>query len=105
VTKKIYNYQLSREAELDIEDGYFWYENQTSGLGEELLESLNTARKAILDNPTTYRIIYKKKVRKFVLGRFPYLILYIVEAEDINVISVFNTNLHPRKWKERTRNT
>lgn len=96
-----FNYQLSEEAEHDIEEGYVWYEDQRTGLGEEFLESLDQAKSAIVQNPTTYRIRYKKKIRGFVVDRFPYLILYVVNGKDIDVISVFNTHQHPRKWKKR----
>ncbi|SMD46198.1 ParE toxin of type II toxin-antitoxin system, parDE [Aquiflexum balticum DSM 16537] len=96
-----YNYQLSEEAESDVYDSFLWYEKQKEGLGEEFLEALDAAGKAITINPTTYRIRFKNKVRAFVVDRFPYLILYIVNGNDIDVISVFNTNQHPRRWKER----
>lgn len=95
------NYQLSDEAELDVEDGYSWYESKKVGLGEEFLGSLDQAKEAIERNPTTYRVRYKKKVRSFVVHRFPYLVLYVVKGQNIDVISVFNTNQHPRKWKKR----
>ena len=38
-----YNYQLSEEAESDIEQGYLWYESKQEGLGEAFLESLDKA--------------------------------------------------------------
>lgn len=98
-----YNYQLSEEAESDVYKCYVWYEKQKTGLGEEFLRVLDAAEKAILSNPKTYRIRYKKKVRAFVVDRFPYLILYIVNGDDIDVISVFNTNQHPKRWKKRVK--
>ncbi len=96
-----YNYNLSQEAEDDMLEAYVWYEQQKSGLGEEFLESLDKARQAILHNPETYRIRYKKKVRAFLVDRFPYLILYVLEKKDANVISVFNTSRDPKTWKKR----
>lgn len=96
-----FNYQLSDEAELDVEEGYLWYEEKQEGLGEQFLESLDAAKAAILSNPKTYRIRYKRRVRGFVVQNFPYLILYIVSGKKIDVISVFNTNQHPLKWKKR----
>ncbi|HSI74415.1 MAG TPA: hypothetical protein VK957_00910 [Lunatimonas sp.] len=98
-----YNYQLSDEAELDVFESFLRYEEQREGLGEEFLDSLDVAEKAISDNPTTYRIRYKKKVRAFVVDRFPYLVLYAVNRNNIDVIAVFNTNLHPRRWKRRVK--
>lgn len=98
-----YNYRLSEEAESDVYDSYVWYEKQKEGLGEEFLDTLDTAERAISDNPLTYRIRYKKIVRAFVVDRFPYLVLYVVNGNDIDVISVFNTNQHPRRWKKRVK--
>lgn len=96
-----YNYQLSEEAESDIFDSYRWYEKQRVGLGEEFMESLDAAEQAISDNPSAFGIRYKKKVRAYVVDRFPYLVLYAVNWNDIDVIAVFNTNRHSKRWKKR----
>ena len=96
-----YNYRLSEEAESDVYESYVWYEKQKEGLGEEFLDALDAAEKAIAGNPKTYRARYKKKVRAFVVDRFPYLVLYVINGNDIAVISVFNTNQHPGRWKVR----
>lgn len=98
-----YSYHLSREAEEDILEGYIWYERKKSGLGEEFLESLDNARYSILQNPAAYRARYKKKVRAFLLQRFPYLILYVLEKDAVKIISVFNTSRDPKVWKKRSR--
>lgn len=96
-----YNYRLSEEAEADVRDSYLWYEQQKVDLGEEFLMALDAAEKTIVRNPRASRIRFKKKVRAHVVDRFPYLILYIIEQDDISVISVFNTHQHPGKWKQR----
>lgn len=96
-----YKYNLSQEAEDDMLEAYVWYEQQRSGLGEDFLESLDKARQAILQNPATYSIRYKKKVRAFLVDRFPYLILYVLEKKDVNIISLFNTSRDPKTWKKR----
>lgn len=98
-----YNYRLSEEAESDVYDSYLWYEKQKEGLGEEFLGALDAAGQALMSDPATYRIRYKKKVRAFVVDRFPYLVLYVVNGNDIDVISVFNTNQHPIRWKKRVK--
>jgi toxin ParE1/3/4 len=96
-----YKYNLSGEAEDDILEAYVWYEQQREGLGEEFLEALDRARLAVLQNPVTYRIRYKKKVRSFLVDRFPYLLLYVLENKDVNVIAVFHTSRDPEIWKKR----
>ena len=97
----IYNYRLSEEAERDVYESYLWYERQKKGLGEQLLETLDAAERAIINHPKTYRIRYKGKVRGFLVDIFPYMILYIVNGNNIDVISVFNTHKNPKDWKKR----
>ena len=78
----------------------FWI--HTFGMSsKDLVWGNEAAQRAIMANPTTYQIRYKNKVRAFVVNRFPYLILYIVAADNIDVISVFNTHQHPKWWKKR----
>ncbi len=95
-----YNFQFSEEAEMDIFEGYFWYESQKTGLGEKFLDSLDHAERAIKRNPNSYRVRYKD-VRGFLVERFPYIIIYVVKGDHIDVISVFNTNKDPGSWKNR----
>ena len=54
-----YNYQLSEEAETDIYESYVWYESQQLMLGEKFLNSIDSAKRAIISNPLTYGIRYK----------------------------------------------
>lgn len=96
-----YNYRLSEEAESDIYNSYLWYGNQKEGLREEFLDALDAAGQAIGGNPLTYRSCYKNIVRTFVVDRFPYLVLYVVEGNDIDVISMFNTNQDPPDRESR----
>ena len=96
-----YSYNLSQEAEDEMLEAYLWYEQQRTGLGEEFFKSLDDAFQSIVQNPATYRLRYKKKVRAFLVNRFPFLIMYILEREDINVISIFNTSRDPEIWKKR----
>lgn len=96
-----YNYNLSQEAADDMLEAYLWYEKQRLGLGEEFLESLDKAHQLIIQNLSTYRTRYKQKVRAFLVDRFPYFILYVLEKEEVNVISVFNTSRDSQIWKKR----
>lgn len=64
------------------------------------MESLDVAEQAISDNSTAFGIRYKKKVRGFVVDRFPYLVLYAVNGNDIDVIAIIHTNQLPKRWKK-----
>lgn len=96
-----YKFKISQKAEEDINDAYWWYESKKKGLGEYFLEALDLAEKAITNNPNSFQIRYKQKVRAYVVDQFPFLVLYIINGHDLDVISVFNTNQEPKKWKKR----
>ena len=42
------------------------------------------------------------QVRKAVLRRFPYSLLFIVESDDIVVLGYFHHRRDPRTWADRT---
>ena len=45
-------------AKGDIELAFAWYERQRRGLGFEFLDCVEIAVKLVLENPTTYKILY-----------------------------------------------
>ena len=96
-----YKFRLTQEAEQDVLEGYLWYEKKRKGLGAEFLTALDMAEKAIVSNPRTFPFRYKKKLRGFVVSRFPYLILYLLDNRNIIVFSVFNTRRNPERLKGR----
>ena len=57
--------------------------------------------RAIKCDPKTFPFGYKKELRGFVTRRFPYLILYILDNDNIIVFSVFNTRQNPERLKGR----
>lgn len=96
-----YKYRISGPALQDIEEAYVWYEKEQPGLGESFLAAIDQAEKMITANPHTYRFWYEKKVRGYVLRRFPFLILYVIKSGCIDVLAVYHTRQHPDKWKKR----
>ncbi len=41
----------------------------------------------------------KDRVRNSTKNRFPFPVLDVVNGNDIDVISLFNTTRHPKRWK------
>ncbi|MEX0608702.1 MAG: type II toxin-antitoxin system RelE/ParE family toxin [Balneolaceae bacterium] len=96
-----FTYRISTEAQNDITEAYNWYEKEQSNLGDEFLKSLDTAKDAIIDNPRVFSFRYQSKVRGYLLERFPFIVLYIINDQFIDVISVFHTSQNPQKYEER----
>jgi plasmid stabilization system protein ParE len=87
----------------DIQEAYSWYETERVGLGEELLSELRQVLDRMAEHPTMYEEI-KSGIRRAVLNRFPYLVIYRVMADTIEIISVIHGSRHDRHWKKRLSN-
>jgi plasmid stabilization system protein ParE len=94
----IYQLIIREKAEKHLNDIYNWYEQQKNGLGYEFSLSVEASLFAIKRNPLHFQLRFKK-VRCAVVARFPYGIYYIVEGEQITVLSVFHFKRNPKHIK------
>ncbi len=94
--------QLLPEAERELEDAFWWYERQRSGLGLEFLLAFDAAVEGLRRLPEGHELV-ALKTRKALLRRFPYLVLYAVEAERVLITAVFHGRRDPRRWTDRVR--
>ena len=79
----------------DIQEAYSWYETERAGLGEELLSELRQLLDRMAEHPTLYEEI-KPGIRRAVLNRFPYLVIYRLMTDRIEIISVIHGSRHDR---------
>lgn len=89
------------EAEQDIREAYSWYETQISGLGANLLLRIDAALSSVQRNPRQYPLIHQE-VRRCLVRRFPYGILFLEEDKRVIVLAVFHAKRAPRSWQERS---
>jgi len=83
-------------ARLDVLDAERWYEGRVRGLGAEFGRAVDAAVAALTRFPEGYPRVYRE-VRKAVLRRFPYSLLYTVEEERIIVHACFHHRRDPRE--------
>lgn len=89
------------EAEQDIREAYSWYETQMSGLGANFLLRIDAALSSVQRNPRQYPLIHQE-VRRCLVRRFPYGILFLEEDKRVIVLAVFHAKRDPRSWQERS---
>ena len=80
----------------DLDIAIAWYEKQRRGLGFEFLDCVEAAIKSILESPKLYRIYYSN-FRGCIVRRFPFIIFYTIEGDEIVIHSVFDSRQDPRK--------
>jgi plasmid stabilization system protein ParE len=88
------------EAAADIEDAYNWYERARIGLGEEFLAAVREGLDWAVEHPERFPLV-QRSVRRALLRRFPYSLLYRVEPEAILLVAVFHAKRDPRAWRAR----
>lgn len=77
------------EAENDIKDAFEWYEQRQQGLGYNFILQIDEGIALIQQNPYLHPDEYRG-VRKYIIKRFPYKMLYLIDAELIILLAVLH---------------
>lgn len=96
-----YSINFVPEAHLDIENAISWYNEKKPGLGNEFEKEIQSSLKTLSDNPKIFNIKYGMEVRRAPIKRFPFIIIYIIDNHDVIILSIFNTNMNPERWKRK----
>ena len=89
-----------RLAERELNDAALYYERESRGLGVKFLNEIERYIEAILKNPNAGTSI-RGSVRRRILSKFPYAILYSVKDEEIRVLAIMNLRRRPTYWVGR----
>jgi plasmid stabilization system protein ParE len=92
---------VQREAQLEVQEIFDYYEQKSEGLGFEFMRSLDAALQSVRRSPLSYQTIYKES-RRVLLRKFPYALFYVVEETRIVVIACFNQKRDPIDWLRRS---
>ena len=88
-------------ARAEMIEAQDWYENESRGLGRHFRAAVEAAIERIRANPRQFPVIYKK-VRRALLSRFPYALMFVVEADNsLTVIACFHGSRDPAHWQKR----
>lgn len=91
---------FTRIARQELEDAVRFYELEYSGLGRRFKEEVRTSALRVAEYPNAWSI-ERGEVRKCLLHRFPYKLLYSVEEDHILVIAVAHQHRKPDYWVDR----
>jgi plasmid stabilization system protein ParE len=91
---------LRPEAEAELADAVDWYESRGKGLGADLLRSVDAVIAAIQRSPEMYPNVFAT-VRRAMLRRFPYSLIYVVSDDRIVILACMHGRRDPHRWRER----
>ena len=89
------------EARQEALEAEAWYEERAPGLGLEFTRALGAALAAVQRTPEAFPRV-SGDVRRAVLRRFPYGIVFARESDDLVVLAVHHHRRDPRRWLRRT---
>lgn len=92
--------QFSKRALHEIEDAWLWYETKSTGLGDRFLHEVFFTVNLIEKHPKRFRSTIDS-FREALLKKFPYLIVYYADDDDLIINSVFHCKREPfKKYKK-----
>jgi len=77
-----------------------YYEACEAGLGYDFSIEVHSAIQNIVSYPKAWPVI-EEDVRRYLVNRFPYGILYSIEADKIFILAIMHQRRHPDYWKRR----
>lgn len=87
-------------ADHEMVDAAFYYERQSYGLGADFLDKIEAASADIAENPEMSPIVIRK-IRRRLIRRFPYALLYRDDPEEIVILAVMHLHRRPDYWMDR----
>ncbi len=100
--------ELHPEAVREVDAAVDWYEKQRTGLGSEFFAELRRGLQVIAEAPRatppwTGGQAMDLEVRRFLMGRFPFALPYLVLEELVVVLAVAHVRRRPSYWLQRAR--
>ena len=91
---------FSLEARWEFEEGERYYNRQTPGLGNNFRLEVRHALTRLKSWPLSCPV-ERGEIRRLLLSRFPYKLLYSVEPNHLFIIAVAHLHRAPEYWVDR----
>lgn len=94
------SFSFHPEAEKEFNQAIDYYEDLEPGLGYDFALEVHSAVKLSIAFPKAWPEI-EEDIRRSLVRRFPYGILYSEEQDGIFIVAVMNLHRKPDYWKPR----
>lgn len=93
-------FRFTPEADAELTEAREWYSHRRKDLDLEFMQCIDGSLSQIGSDPLLFPVVYGS-LRRAVVRRFPFVILYEVAASEIQIIAVFHSRRNPDVWKSR----
>jgi plasmid stabilization system protein ParE len=90
-------------AERELIAAARFYETRASGLGANFIRQIERTLADVVVHPNAGSLFMGTTIRRRLLQRFPFGVVYEVETQNISVIAIMHLRRRPGYWKRRLR--
>lgn len=91
---------FSKFAKQELDDAVAYYELEFKGLGKKFRNEVKKAVERIAEFPEAWSM-ERGEIKKRLLHRFPYKLLYSIEEDHIFLIAIAHQHRKPGYWIDR----
>ncbi len=88
------------EADAEMAASARWYDQRSPGLGKRFLSEVRAATARIAASPEAWGLA-AEGIRRHLVHRFPFGILYREETDRIYILAVMHLHREPEYWRHR----
>ena len=92
--------EFHRLADRELNEAAQYYDLENPGLGAAFLKEIDRCLQSIEDHPEGGGIL-RGSVRRRLLRRFPYALVYKIKSGSIRILAVMNLKRRPTYWVGR----
>jgi len=92
--------EFHRLANRELNEAAQYYELESPDLGAAFLNEVERCLQLIADHPEAGMIL-RGSVRRRLLRRFPYALLYTIKQDGVRILAVMNLKRRPTYWVGR----
>jgi toxin ParE1/3/4 len=93
-------YVFHPEALTEYSEAVRYYTEQKTELAQAFINAIEDAVYRIRESPTRWAVV-DEDIRRCLVKKFPYGILYTIEEDFILILAVMHCSRKPGYWKER----
>lgn len=91
---------FSAAAQAEVREASRFYAERSPALAERFSAELDAAISRIAGSPTTWPMV-SPRLRRYVLRRFPYIVLFRPDRDAVLVAAVAHQRQDPAGWRDR----
>lgn len=94
------SFSFHPEAKEELTRAVEYYEEQLDNLGLDFSTEVYSAIQRIVSHPEAWPKL-TEEIRRCLVNRFPYGVLYTEEDDEIYIVAVMNLHQKPGYWRKR----